>query len=269
MAISYLIAFDFLPEDHYGNSIVFHITHNFFMAVLAFWSLHRSVKSRIYRYMWLFIFFLSTLNLFYIAPGRTGMFIYICLILLFLFQKLSYLKFLIGSAIFTVILSTFYYTSENLQNRVHQVVSEVQQYAPGESRTSIGQRFDWWCNSVTLIKQKPVFGHGTGSFSIAQKNIPDNTGVKETNNPHNEYLFITVQFGTAGLVIFLSIFILLLVHARSIGTHERMLLQGVLTAMCTGCLINSFLFDSMQGHFFILLSALLITSDSGRKSLRV
>ena len=269
MAVSYFMAFDFLPEDHYGHSIVFHITHNFFMAVLAFWSLHRAVKSQIYRYMWLLIFFLATANLFYIAPGRTGMFIYVWLILLFLFQKLSCKKFFIGTAVFLVILSTLYLTSTNVQTRVHQVVTEIQHYDPGESRTSIGQRFDWWRNSISLIKQKPVLGHGTGSFTIVQKNLPDNSEVKETNNPHNEYLFITVQFGTAGLLLFLSIFIFLLLHARRIDRHERMLLQGTLTAMMTGCLINSFLFDSMQGHFFILLSAALITSGSDKKNLQL
>ena len=269
MIISYGMAFDILPEDRYGHSIVFHITHNFFMAVLAFWALHRAIRSRLYRYMWLSIFIAASLNLFYIAPGRTGMIIYFWLILLFLFQKLSYKKFFLGAAVFIAVLIAVYQTSENLRYRTCQVIEEIQEYDPGESRTSIGQRFDWWSNSMALIKQKPVLGHGTGSFAVAQKNLPENSEVKETNNPHNEYLFIGVQFGITGLFLFLSIFILLLVQAMHINRHERMLLQGVVTAMLAGCIFNSFLFDSMQGHFFILLSSALITCCAGARRLKM
>ena len=55
MLISFGITLDILPDDRYGNSIVFHITHNFFMAVLSFWALHNSLGFKnIAGFGWLF-----------------------------------------------------------------------------------------------------------------------------------------------------------------------------------------------------------------------
>jgi O-antigen ligase len=37
-------------------------------------------------------------------------------------------------------------------------------------------------------------------------------------------------------------------------------MEGVVVAFFSGCLMNSFLFDSLQGHFWLFLSAALLSS---------
>ena len=42
---------------------------------------------------------------------------------------------------------------------------------------------------------------------------------------------------------------------------KKHFLQGAVAAMAVGCLANSFLFDSQQGHFYGFITALLLASD--------
>lgn len=259
MLVSYGMALGIFPEERYGHSVVFHITHSFFMAVLAFWSIHRCIDSHQYRYLWVVVFLATVINIFYIAPGRTGMLVFLCLMFLFLYQRLSITHLLGGLILLGVLVSGFYFTSENFSGRLQEVTSEIQAYKPGQSRTSIGQRFDWWSSSLKLVKDKPVIGHGTGSFPIVHRELTEGTKIMQTDNPHNEYLFLTVQFGMIGLFLFLTMIVLQLLNARQMYENKRWLLQGVVLALLSGSLINSLLFDSQQGHFYLFMSAALLS----------
>lgn len=267
MIISYGIAFGVIPEDRYGYSIVFHITHNFFMAVLSFWSLHYSLSSKKYRWVWLAVFILSSINIFYIAPGRTGMVVAGCLMILFMFQRLSRRNCLIGIVLFCSAVTAIYHTSDNFAGRVDEVTFEIKNYAPGKARTSIGQRFDWYRSGIKLISEKPILGHGTGSYPYVQERVTSNSKIKKTDNPHNEYLFITIQFGLVGLLLFFALIAAQIFFSRQIPVKKQMLLHGVILAIASGSLINSLLFDSQQGHFYLFMSAALMTAQSSDHSL--
>ena len=265
MAISYLGYFELFDTGRYGHSIVFHITHSFFMAVLGFWAMHKvtatSWKSWT-RYVWLAVCVTAVINLFYIAPGRTGMFVFCCLTLLYLYQRLSLLKWAVAIAIFLSLLFGAYQTSDNFSVRVNEAINEIADYKPGKSRTSIGQRFDWWKTSLQLVGEKPLFGHGAGSFETAHNRAIKNSRITPTDNPHNEFLFIATQFGLVGLALFLLMIGLQLQEAKMIGVRDRHLLHGVLLALLAGSLMNSLLFDSQQGHFYLFMSgALLATGE--------
>ena len=267
MVISYGMAFGIIPEERYGHSVVFHITHSFFMAVLSFWSIHRCIDSRQYRYFWLFTYLGSVVNIFYVAPGRTGMLVFLCLMLLFLFQRLSLLKLLGGFVLLTSLVAGAYLTSDNFSGRLQEVKNEIKAYEPGQSRTSIGQRFDWWFNSMQLIQEKPLVGHGTGSFPVAHARLTDGKQVTPTDNPHNEYLLLTVQFGFVGISLFFGMIVLQLLNATQLAREKKWLVQGVVLALLSGSLINSLLFDSQQGHFYLFMSAALLSAPQRSKRL--
>ena len=158
LLISYAMHFSIFPFHKYGDSILFHITHSFFMAVLAFWAVHCFIESKQYRYLWLLLFLATVVNSIYIAPGRTGMFVLPILLLLFASQRLSIKKQLIGLCLLCSLLAGAFFTSGNFSSRLEQAWQEVITYEHGSSRTSLGQRFDWWHGSIELIKQKPLFG---------------------------------------------------------------------------------------------------------------
>ncbi len=259
MLVSYGMALGLIPQLRYGHSLVFHITHSFFMAVLGFWGLHRACAvhgSR--RILWLVICLAATVNLFYIAPGRTGMFVFLFLMLLFCWQRLSIVKAVSGLLLLCLITTAVYLTSDNFSGRVSEVINEIKTYEPGKSRTSIGQRFDWWMVAGQLIAEKPLFGHGTGSFQAAQQHTDRQTKITLTDNPHNEFLFLTVQFGLIGLALFITVCCCQLREGIRLPRDERFLLQGVVGALLAGSLMNSLLFDSQQGHFYLFMSAALM-----------
>ena len=262
LLISYGIYFSIIPSDRYGHSVVYHITHSFVMAILAFWCLQRAFESRQYAYMWITLFVVTTINVFYIAPGRTGMLVYVALILLSLFQHLSFRKSVAATLLVSLVIGIAFTTSDNFSTRVREAVEEMQDYHAESSRTSLGMRFDWWHNSLTLIKQKPFFGHGTGSFKAAQAEVIKDSETQPTDNPHNEYLMIGVQTGLLGLTLWIALLVSQFCASFRLQRPKIFLLQGVIVAMTVGCLMNSFLFDSHQGHFYAFISALFCISSS-------
>lgn len=264
--ISYGMYFNLLPIEHNGNSHIHHITHSFFMACLAFIALHRFIASWQYKFYWLAVFFMASIDLFLITPGRTGMLVYLVLAVLFVMQRFSFFKFIIAAMCIGAIFAGTYYSSPNVSQRVNDAIKEVKQYKAGSSRTSIGMRFDWYHNSIDLIKQKPLFGHGTGSFAHVQGELIEGTKTKPSDNPHNEYLFVGVQLGLLGLATFFSMFFMQLLCSLNLDKCNRNLVQGVVLSMMTGCLMNSFLFDSQQGHFYAFLIALLFSAAQQQQS---
>jgi O-antigen ligase len=255
---SYGVYFSLIPSERFGYSIVHHISHSYLMAILAFWCLQRAFGSRQYRYLWLIIFVMTSVNLLYIAPGRTGMLVYLALIALTILQHFSWKKSVLAALLASLAISVAFATSANFSSRLREAFVEIKSYEAESSRTSVGQRFDWWQNSIDLIKQKPLLGHGTGSFGAAQAELIKGSDTKPTDNPHNEYLMIGVQTGLIGLGLWLALLVAQFFTAFRLPPPKRFLLQGVVIAMACGCIMNSFLLDTHPGHFYAFISAILI-----------
>ncbi len=266
LCVSYAMAFSLIPSARYGYSLLFHITHSFFMALLAFWSCQRLIDHRRYRLFWILIFLLATANIIFVAPGRTGMISYAILMVLALMQRLTLKGRIAGCLVFLVIIPAGFYASANISSRIQQALQDIIHYEPGTSRSSLGMRLDWWANSVDLIGRKPVFGHGTGSFAEKQRELIKGTMTMPTDNPHNEYLFIGVQLGLPGVALFLLLLFSQWRCAAKLARDRRFLGQAIVLTMATGCLMNSFLFDSHQGHFFAFLSALFLSLPADQAS---
>ncbi len=264
MLISYGMAASLIPSAKYGYSLLFHITHSFFMALLSFWSLQRALDSRRYRSFWLLIFLAATINIIFITPGRTGMLSYAILMLLALMQRLTLKGRLAGCLLFCLLIPAGFFASSNISSRVQQALQDIIHYEQGTARTSLGMRLDWWANSLQLIQEKPLLGHGTGSFAIRQSELIKDSTTKPSDNPHSEYLFIGVQLGLPGIAVFILLLLSQWLCARDLQPSQKYIVQGIVLTMATGCIMNSFLFDSHQGHFFAFLSALFFSSPETR-----
>jgi len=259
--ISFLMHFSLIPIHRYGDSILFHITHSFFMAILAYWSAHYLFGSKQYRYLWLIVLVAAVYNTIFIAPGRTGMFVLFLLLLLFVFQRLSLKKQILAFFLIFSLFTGAFFISNNFSTRLDEAWHEIVTYHHGTSRTSLGQRLDWWNDSLELIKKRPLFGYGTGGFTVAHNQLIKGTDIEPTDNPHNEYLFITVQLGLIGLLLFLTLFITQWMCSNKLPDKDKFLVQGIVLAMAAGCLMNSFLFDSHQGHFYAFLSGIFFAAS--------
>lgn len=267
MVVSYGIYFGLLPPAKFGYSLVYHITHSLFMALLAFWALHRALAAQATMVLWLALFLLASANLFYIAPGRTGMLLFFTLAALYLVQRLSWKMWLPALLLVMIAIGVTYNTSSNFSTRVDEAIQEVETYQADASRTSLGMRFDWWRNSLQLIAEKPFLGHGVGSFRTVQGKLIEGSETQSTDNPHNEYLFLGVQGGLVAMALFVALLLSQLFLSLRLPSVKRYVLQGVVLAMAVGCLMNSFLFDSHPGHFYGILSAILMVCRRSEKNL--
>ena len=74
---------------------------------------------------------------------------------------------------------------------------------------SIDRRYHWANETIKLIKDKPFFGYGTGSFENEFKNYSDrNTQVLYTYDPHNHHLLVLFQFGLFGFTAYILIYLI-------------------------------------------------------------
>lgn len=97
------------------------------------------------------------------------------------------------------------------QPRMQRTVDSVERYFSGDSKTPLGARFDMYKVAISLIKEKPIFGHGLGSYGPKASKIRDSTPgmnreVGMWNNPHNEILLVMVEKGVLGLSTLLLVF---------------------------------------------------------------
>ena len=72
-----------------------------------------------------------------------------------------------------------------------------------EYETSIGKRYSYIKNVYELSKETPLYGFGANQFQkIYSRKFDDS----RTKHPHNNYLFVLIELGLAGLFFLLLIF---------------------------------------------------------------
>lgn len=238
-----------------------YITHGIMIAYFAFFIAHKAFDSSGIRQLLFFaILLLCVYNLFFISAGRTGQLIFIFLIALFAVQRFSKKGLLVSVLIMAVFLSAFISFSNKATRIKDGFVSakaHLIENNAGQGEQSMGARFTFWKYSVQLIDEKPIFGQGTGNFSKAFYRISG----QKAQNPHNEFLMITVQLGVIGLFFYLGFLFSQYYYARTLPETDKWLAQGVLTALIITSLFNSPLLDHTEGHWFTLMIALCFAAS--------
>ena len=93
-------------------------------------------------------------------------------------------------------------------NEHEQGLTEKAAYQTSEELTSIGVRVIFAKNTLSLIKERPMLGYGTSSFkstysAYAAAQYSDWRG-NLTSDPHNQYLFVWLENGLIGLLLFFA-----------------------------------------------------------------
>ncbi|PID72777.1 MAG: O-antigen polymerase [Desulfobulbus propionicus] len=275
LVLSYLIRFNMVPgfiptKGSPLDCYVFHdhIKHNIFMAFTVFVTavLARFANTIKTQVLWTGFSFLALINVLFMVTGRVGHLIILVLLVYYFCSWSSRKSVAIVSILFICIgLFLWCYPSNSLLNRARIAVSQIQAWNYGEPASKIsstGLRLEFYTNSVTLIKESPIIGTGTGSFQTAYSRLIKGTRFNQTDNPHNEYLMASVQFGLVGLLILLSFFITQWWYAGNLQEHENTLLaRGFTLTIMTACMVTSSLQDSAEGWFFALMSATVFASQ--------
>lgn len=154
--------------------------------------------------------------------------------------------------------SALYGVSEQFRERVDTLIVDRGDWrARWTSRESVTIRLEWYRHSLGVVREHPVLGAGTGAFPRALTETVKDPRLHAAN-PHNEYLVLAMQVGLAGILLLFHLWWQQLRLAARLPTPmETHLARGLVIALATGCLFNSFLLDHTEGLFYAWFSGLL------------
>jgi O-antigen ligase len=141
--------------------------------------------------------------------------------------------------------------SDTARTRIGQAISEMQDAFTSEKYTSLGIRTVMWVNTIEVIKQSPVLGSGAGGYSHTYAQVVDGRSDWRglvTNDPHQQYLHITAEYGLIALGIFLGAIGLIACSRQS----SIYVVVGL--TVLAGTLVNGF----ANGHFATFVEGRLI-----------
>tara|TARA_B100001029_G_C15052143_1_gene451560 strand:- start:908 stop:2071 length:1164 start_codon:yes stop_codon:yes gene_type:complete len=180
--------------------------HNVFLAfslIIVLYSLFR-INLPIKYTIVLLVFFLFYLISIFTEAGRSGQLAFLLsMVLFFIFLFKSHWKLILISliSIFVFVL-VVYNTSESVKKR-YNYERVIKKIIDGESDRGV-----LLMGAITLIKEDPVFGYGTGSFMHHFQLLDKGAKLvaKRHKHPHNNYLYVWIELGALGLILLVSIF---------------------------------------------------------------
>ncbi|WP_315813001.1 O-antigen ligase family protein [Bradyrhizobium sp. SZCCHNR2028] len=145
--------------------------------------------------------------------------------------------------------------SPQLQGKVATFTSQYQDYRNDRAVTSIGERLEFWRKSLRFLADAPLIGHGSGStrhlFELAASGSRDLSSSQVVGNPHNQTLYVAVQWGALGIVILYAMWAVHLLLFRGDGLVPWIGLLVVVQNIFTS-LFNSHIFDFHEGWMYVI-----------------
>jgi O-antigen ligase len=252
-----------------------HVITNILMAFTMFIAAQRAVFTRIlFKPAYFILFVASFYYVLFISTGTSGQILAVILLILFIVQHTGVRSVLFVPILFSLIVGTAIMNKNYLHlvgnnSSIQFAIDKFQvQYHHFISTDTAGNntRPRIYFNTIKLIRDNPWIGTGVGSFEealrIKQPDFYEATSIAK-RNPHNEFLLITVQLGISGLFLLLYLF-----YAQGASTdklikrEQKFIAQGLVVLIIIGCMGNSMLLDSREGHFWAFFSALLFSSLS-------
>lgn len=226
--------------------------------------LHETQNNRQKLYLWVSIV-LFLINIFFISTARSGYLAVpvaatFAIASIYGFRKLPHITAAVAIAVLA-----FGLTSNTLQERIKLALDEQANYQTSNKETSIGIRVVFYKNTLELIKTNPWFGYGTSSFksvygAYAASKQSDWQSTA-TTDPHNQYLFVWLENGLVGLLLFL-VYIYVGIRQGLNNKPYGSIAASFLVAIATTSLFNSHFKTFAEGGLLaFFLGALLTKPD--------
>lgn len=243
-----------------GDASVFkdHITQNLLMAFAAFgWAVYSLRATGWMRIALQLLAAAAVLDVLFLVQGRTGYVILALLGVSLLTARLQARGILVGAVFAAGLFGIAYLGSPPFHMRVRQAVEQAAHWRPDRAHaTPVGLRLDYYENSLRVIAERPLLGFGTGGFVQAYAQESAAHGMEATNNPHDQFLLVTIETGLPGLTALIALFVVQWRSARDLGGPDRELARALVVTLVVGCLLNSLLIDYTERLFYIFGTAL-------------
>jgi O-antigen ligase len=208
------------------------------------------------RWIPLGILLLTTINVFFVMTGRSGFLVMLIFILLAVWWQLSAKWRWVAIGVPVVLIGLLLGVSPRFKERIYQIDSDVQSYRLGSVKTSQAQRLDYWHRSLLAIQEKPIAGHGVGSWLMNYHRL-GGLQVAAPSNPHQQYLLWAVEGGGLGLLLFLGMLFSQFKDAQTLIPHAKQALFTVTTIAAVMGLMNCPYFGAGMGECLLYLTASL------------
>ena len=232
------------------------------------WHLRILMPSKICHYLAIGAMLLALFDVFFILEGRSGHAVAIVLISLAVMWEIPE-RHRAGVVIVPfILLLALYNLSPKVQTRLEIVKLELQTFSLEEQNgddfsSSSGTRLFFWNRALQAIAEKPLLGHGIGSWSnefnrIEKINNPNHQDIQPQGNPHQEYLHWGVQLGVPGVLLLVAFMMSILHDTLKFEKHFTRAAQSCLAALALACMFNSSIYDALIGDFFCISLGLLL-----------
>lgn len=207
-------------------------------------------------------------NIFYVCGGRTTFIVFSVLVPVVGWQRWRWRGLVVAVLAWAAVTPIVWSTASHLRTRSLHIAEEVRDYESRNLPTSTGLRLAYYRNGWELFRQRVLLGSGVGSIRQSYRSIVEGKAGAQaelTNNLHNEYLNMAVQFGLVGVVAFLWWLFTHWQAAQHQPAFARHMAQLVVLAYAIGALGNSVYTTFAEGFMYAYLLGLLLASHRTEK----
>jgi len=204
---------------------------------------------------------LTIANVFFVMTGRTGYLVMMLAISLAIFWLLPK-KFRPAAVLLPIVMALVLgFISTRFQTKMAEIKRDVLEYQKGNFDTSQAQRLDYWAKSLEAIHEKPIIGHGVGSWRVNYIRLGGADQVNPPSNPHQQFLLWMVEGGLIGLAFLLAIFAAIYRDSRQLDLAAQQALRATLAITILMSMMNCPLFGAGMGEFILLMMATLLAAN--------
>lgn len=258
--------FGFGPGKHW--MFVQDIDAGYLVSFASFLFANIVLDNKKFRWLALTCLLICSVDMLLLNQERTGYLIFMASMCLLLCQRLKWKGFASTLILLPLFVGSLYLFSPKFNDRINQVVTNLTQYQQGNAGTSIGLRLAFAKYSFMVIKERPFFGSGTGSFEEIYKQLKGPMLDNSTwpAHPHNEYILNLFQLGIVGLIPFLTWLYLILHESFKLQQREQWYLQGLLLGFVLLGFCNASLLVNPAGGIFMTFLSVFLAANSKRLS---
>ena len=193
-------------------------------------------------------------NMMFVIVSRTALVTMPITLAVFALLHLKWRSIIVILCAMTVFAGLAWATSPHLRRTAETFLTDYRLYKDENKVTSIGSRLEFWQKSLRFLAEAPVFGHGTGSTrGLFEQAAVGKVGAaaEVIGNPHNQTLYVAIQWGAIGVVVLYAMWLVHLLLFRGDGLASWIGLLVVVQNIFTS-LFNSHIFDFHAGWMYVL-----------------
>lgn len=248
-----------LSHHVFGDYITQSLMMSLFVAIALAYAVESRQRAR--TFFWVAIALLASVSITHLSLGRTGTLTLLVSLgtvgLLLIPRRWALLTMacLIGA------LGLLLLSSDTMVGRWLLALQELENWRENTA-SSIGHRLFNYETALALMLEKPWLGHGTGAFhtEICRFVIPESECGRFNWHPHNQFLFLGVDHGLVGILLYAGLILSLFKAALGAPTKmPQVALASLASILLVNSMINSPLWSSIESQFFMFMAGLLVS----------